>query len=285
MNASTPAARPVAARRSPARRAAETTGPARAPAPERPRAAAPTSAVEADRIEIPHDAEPATASLVRRIIAQLQEHRLQPGDRLPSERALAEQLGVGRNALREALATLATLRVLEARPNSGIYLRRLATESSFETLVLLADMGANPSPAQIVETMEVRAALELLAVRLACERADAADFERIEAVLARTEETLRRGGNIWADDTAFHIALVEATHNSVLVRVLNSFYRFTSQRRRALFANAAQGKASARDHRRLYELLVARDVESAQELIRRHMGRARTYWKEVLGAA
>ena len=250
----------------------------------RGRAQAPTRQIAPDPLSIPPDAEPATSSLVRRIIAHLQEHRLQPGDRLPSERALAEQLGVGRNALREALATLATLRVLEARPNSGIYLRRLATDSSFETLVLLADMGANPSPGQIVETMEVRAALELLAVRLACERADAADFERIEAVLAHTEETLRAGGNIWADDTAFHIALVEATHNSVLVRVLNSFYRFTSQRRRALFANPAQGKASARDHRRLYELLVARDVEPAQELIRRHMGRARTYWKEVLGA-
>jgi DNA-binding FadR family transcriptional regulator len=240
----------------------------------------------ADTEQVPaaHTVEQATNPIVRTILAYLQEHRLQPGDRLPSERALAEKLGIGRNALREALATLATLRVVESRPNSGIYLRRVSTESSFETLVMLADMGTHPSPTQIVETMEVRAALELLGVRLACERAGEPDFERIAAVIARTEEVLREGGNIHEQDTAFHIALIEATHNGVLVRVLNSFYRLTAQRRRALFSNQAQGKVSAREHRKLLALIKARDVAGAQELISRHMERARSYWKEVLGA-
>ena len=48
-------------------------------------------------------------------------------------------------AIREALATLTTLRVLESRPNSGIYLRRVSTDSSFETLVMLADLGETPA--------------------------------------------------------------------------------------------------------------------------------------------
>lgn len=232
---------------------------------------------------IAHRAELSSNLIVRSILEYLHEHRLQPGDRLPSERALAERLNVGRNALREALATLATLRVTESRPNSGIYLRRVSTDSSFETLVMLADMGAHPTPAQIAETMEVRAALELLAVGLACERGEEADFARIEEVLARTDAVLKKRGNIWEEDTAFHIAMIEATHNGVLVRVLNSFYRMTGQRRRALFENKAQGKVSAAEHRRLYALIRARDVGAAQELIRRHMERARLYWKEVLG--
>jgi GntR family transcriptional repressor for pyruvate dehydrogenase complex len=151
--------------------------------------------------------------------------------------------------------------------------------------VLLADMGANPAPVEIAETMEVRATLEALAVKLACERAEPADLERIEAVLADTEALLAAKGNICDADTAFHLALIAATHNSVLVRVLNAFYRYTAVRRRALFANPAQGKASARDHRKLYHAIKARDVALAQDLIRRHMERARSYWKEVLGAA
>jgi len=221
--------------------------------------------------------------IVRAILAYLKDRNLQPGDRLPSERALAEKLGVGRNALREALATLTTLRVVEARPNSGIYLRRLSTESSFETLVLLADVGASPTPAEIAESLEVRAALEQMAVRLACTRRDEADLERIAANIAQTERTLRAGGNISEDDTAFHLALVGASHNSVLVRVLNAFYRMTALRRKAVFASREHGRASTRDHRKLYDAIARRDIDLAQELIRRHMERARNYWKEVLG--
>ena len=221
--------------------------------------------------------------IVRSILAYLQERNLQPGDRLPSERALAEKLGVGRNALREALATLTTLRVVEARPNSGFDLRRVSTESSFETLVLLADMGSSPTPTEIAETVEVRAALEQVAVRLACTRRDDDDLKRLHAINESTERMLRENGNISEDDTAFHLALVGASHNSVLVRVLNAFYRMTALRRKAVFASREHGRASARDHRKLVDAIERRDIDQAQELIRRHMERARNYWKEVLG--
>jgi len=217
------------------------------------------------------------------ILAYLRDRRLQPGDRLPSERDLAERLGVGRNAVREALATLVTLRIVESRPNSGIYLRHVERESSFEALVMLTDMGATPTPTEVAETMEVRAHLEVLAVGLACQRRTDADLERMEAVLRHTEEVLAKEGNIAADDTEFHIALVDATHNSVLVRVLNAFYRFTDRRREVMFEDVAQGKASLRDHRRLLEHIRNRDSAKAQLLILRHMDRARSYWSTVLG--
>jgi DNA-binding FadR family transcriptional regulator len=190
---------------------------------------------------------------------------------------------VGRNAVREALATLVTLRVVESRPNSGIYLRHMARESSFEALVMLCDLGATPTPTEVAETMEVRAHLEMLAVSLACQRRTDEDLARLEAVLRQTEKLLEQGGNIVAADTEFHIALVDATHNSVLVRVLNAFYRFTAHRREVLFADRAQGKASAHEHALLIEHIRNRDIAKAQELILSHMDRARTYWSSVLG--
>ncbi|OAK62032.1 hypothetical protein A3K87_19265 [Variovorax paradoxus] len=217
------------------------------------------------------------------ILAYLRDRRLQPGDRLPSERDLAERLGVGRNAVREALATLVTLRIVESRPNSGIYLRHVEREASFEALVMLTDMGGTPTPVEVAETMEVRGHLEVLAAGLACQRRTDADLECMEAVLRRTEEVLLQHGNIAAADTEFHIALVDATHNSVLVRVLHAFYRFTGERRQAMFEDTAQGKASLRDHRRLFEHIRARDSAKAQLLILQHMDRARSYWSTVLG--
>jgi DNA-binding FadR family transcriptional regulator len=91
-------------------------------------------------------------------------------------------------------------------------------------MVMLADMGATPKPEEVSETMEVRAHLEALAVRLACERRNEEDLLRLDAVMTQTEAVLAAGGNIANVDTEFHIALVDATHNSVLVRVLNAFY-------------------------------------------------------------
>ncbi|MEP7101589.1 MAG: FCD domain-containing protein [Burkholderiales bacterium] len=220
--------------------------------------------------------------MIAGILGYLQERRLQPGDRLPSERDFSERLGVGRNTLREAIATLVTLRVVESRPNAGIYLRHPAKDSSFETLVMLAGMGATPSGSEVAETMEVRSHLELLAADLACQRRTDDDLRRLDDILARTDRMLAAEGNIAVLDTEFHIGLVEATHNSVLVRVLNAFYEFTAGRRAALFSDQAQGKASGRDHRKLVEHIRQRDAAKAQQLIVRHMGRARDYWSTLL---
>jgi len=143
------------------------------------------------------------SAVIAGIIHYLRERRLQPGDRLPSERDLAERLGAGRNAVREALATLVTLRMVESRPNSGIYLRHVERESSFEAMVMLADMGATPTPTEVAETMEVRAHLETLSVRLACSRRSDGDLAKLEEILDRTDAELAANGNIASLDTAF----------------------------------------------------------------------------------
>lgn len=226
--------------------------------------------------------ETGPSAVIAGITHYLQERRLQPGDRLPSERDLAERLGVGRNAVREALATLVTLRMVESRPNSGVYLRHISRDSSFEAMVMLADMGATPTPSEVAETMEVRAHLEALAVRLACERRTDDDLERLEAVMARTDAVLAEDGNIVHVDTEFHIALVDATHNSVLVRVLNAFYCLTARRRQVVFEDRAHGLASCKDHRKLIGLVRQRDAVRAEALILKHMDRARSYWSSKL---
>ena len=134
--------------------------------------------------------ETGPSAAITGILRYLQERRLQPGDRLPSERDLAERLGVGRNAVREALATLVTLRMVESRPNSGIYLRHMSRESSFEVMVMLAELGAPPADNEIVESMEVRAHLETLSVRLACERRNDEDLARLQVLLQQADEVL-----------------------------------------------------------------------------------------------
>ncbi|PXW28680.1 DNA-binding FadR family transcriptional regulator [Paraburkholderia caballeronis] len=217
------------------------------------------------------------------MLAFFKERGYESGERLPSERALAERFGVGRNALREALSTLSALRVVESRPNSGIYLRRMSTDSSFETIVLLTEMGSEPSMKEVKETLEVRWALEMRAVQLACERRTEADLDSLASIIEATRAVLANKGNISAQDTAFHIALARSTHNDVLVRLLNSFYRISESRRFALFADPERGALSAAQHERLYEAIRKRDLKKATAMMETHFARAVEAWSEVLG--
>lgn len=217
------------------------------------------------------------------MLAFFKERGYESGERLPSERALAERFGVGRNALREALSTLSALRVIESRPNSGIYLRRMSTDSSFETIVLLTEMGSEPSMNEVKETLEVRWALEIRGVQLACERRTEADLDSLASVIDATGAVLANKGNISAQDTAFHMALARCAHNEVLVRLLNSFYRISESRRFALFADSGRGEMSAAQHASLYEAVKKRDVKKATALMETHFASAVESWSEILG--
>lgn len=217
------------------------------------------------------------------MLAFFKERGYESGERLPSERALAERFGVGRNALREALSTLSALRVIESRPNSGIYLRRMSTDSSFETIVLLTEMGSEPSMKEVKETLEVRWALEIRGVQLACERRTEADLDGLASIIDATRAVLSNKGNISAQDTAFHMALARCTHNEVLVRLLNSFYRISESRRFALFADSERGAVSAAQHASLYEAVKKRDVNKATALMETHFASAVESWSEILG--
>ena len=186
----------------------------------------------------PRLAPPASAlagkDLIRRIIDHARAHALEAGDRFPAERNLAQTLGVSRNALREALATLESLRVVELRPNSGVYLRALGVESSFEATVLLAELGTAPDAAEVRETIEVRAALERQAITLACARRTDANLEQLVRICTETRTVLARRGNI--TDCHYRVGTASVSNGattstySVLV-VLDVGHSNTSRRR------------------------------------------------------
>jgi GntR family transcriptional regulator, transcriptional repressor for pyruvate dehydrogenase complex len=215
------------------------------------------------------------------LLSFIREKRIEPGDRLPSERMLAGKLSVSRNSLREAVAVLSSLRVLDVRPNSGVYLRHVANESSFEQMVLQSSLGAAPSSQEILDTMEVRIPLETQALRLACERRDETDLDAIKLILIDERAALARGENTVQFDQAFHLRVVAAAHNSVLLRLLNSFYQLTLVRRERFFANPDRARESARDHRRILKAIERKDADEATRLVTNHMQRARLYWSLV----
>ncbi|WP_283139490.1 FadR/GntR family transcriptional regulator [Rhizohabitans arisaemae] len=161
------------------------------------------------------------ASLVDQVIDQLKgqitDGTWQVDQRIPTETALAEQLSVGRNTVREAVRALTHAGLLECRQGDGTYVRATSELSS----AMLRRLRS----AELLEIIEVRRALEVEAAKLAAARRTPSDVIAIEEALALREETWSQGDYpaFVEADLDFHIAVVEATHNRVLIELYTDF--------------------------------------------------------------
>jgi DNA-binding FadR family transcriptional regulator len=161
-------------------------------------------------------------STVGAVAKQLLEHltggNYSPGTRLPPERQLAASLGVGRSTLREALAALDVLGLLDVRPGSGTY---LAADSS-ELLPQAIKWSLMVGQPRTRDLVEVREYLEVVTARLAAERATDDDIARLK----ETVDAMRAaGGDVDAfvkADLAFHFEAARTATNTVLQDILHS---------------------------------------------------------------
>ena len=157
-----------------------------------------------------------------RIRAELAAGRIKPGDRLPSERDLAQQLGVSRSAIREALRSLEMSGVLTlgTGANGGAYIREGGPDGlsrSLHDLMFLSNV-------EFDRLVEVRSALLKLAVRAACERASLADIVALDQNVDELEAIYEREGMIPAIVTVgrYYELLGVAAHNDILAFLIAS---------------------------------------------------------------
>ncbi|SEI19365.1 FadR/GntR family transcriptional regulator [Tardiphaga sp. OK245] len=212
-----------------------------------------------------------TSDAVRKTLEFVRHHRLAKGDRLPSERDLSERFGVTRGSVREALAVLDAMRITERKPKSGIYLRNALEDSGLDALVLQADLGL-PFDAQVTrDVTEARILCEEQAFRLACQRRTDADLKKLHQLLDTYAALVAKGSNLADEDVAFHLAVVAASQNRVLVRTLTPLMLMSTGWRRRYFASAEIRQRSLDDHRAFVAAIEARDEATATMLVHRHV--------------
>lgn len=217
----------------------------------------------------------ASQQIVEQITALLRSGKLAPGDRLPPERQLAEEFGVSRVTVRDAL------RVLEARglmtvkvgASGGAFVTAPSEEVLGERIDELLTLS-NITPEEVAEA---RLVMELGIVSLVVQRAtddDLSDLRRMCEVAA-TAVAERRYEPQMSND--FHGRLALAAHNSAVTKIAESFRG--PLRMAALRAREASGDTYQRyqrtvdDHRELVEALKRRDLEAARAVTRRHLTR------------
>jgi GntR family transcriptional regulator, transcriptional repressor for pyruvate dehydrogenase complex len=209
----------------------------------------------------------AVSEVVRQLTTLLSSGQFAPGSRLPPERQLAEELGVGRSAVREALAALDVLGIVTVRPGSGTYLR----DSMSELLPTTLSWGLMLSAQHTSQLSEVRAALEVRAAALAAERIDDAGIAALRESLDHQDANLDDLPAFIEADAQFHVTLARASDNEVLgdlLQTIRSLLRLWVDRG---LRRREQAETACREHRAVYEAIVARDPQAAEAAMRDHM--------------
>src|SRR6476620_6891937 len=158
------------------------------------------------------------SEVAERLLAYFTSGEIPGGRRLPAERQLAASLGVGRSAVREALAALEILGIVIVRPGSGTYLRDGVSELLPRTLSWGLMLGEPRTRALV----ELRSGLEVQAVQLAAARITDEALDRMRANLDSMEKNLDNLAAFVEADAAFHKEIATGSGNQVLQELLQS---------------------------------------------------------------
>lgn len=208
-----------------------------------------------------------SAVVARQLLQLLTSGDLAPGSRLPPERALAERLGVGRSAVREAIASLEILGVIQVRPGSGSYLRGGASELLPRTL----SWGLLLAASRTEELLEIRSGLEGQAASLAAERATDADIRDLKKYLDRMRRSLDRPKAFIESDVRFHAAIAHAAGNEVLADLLQTIRSLLQVWTERGLRTREQADDAYAEHAAVYEAIAARDTDRAADRMGAHM--------------
>jgi GntR family transcriptional repressor for pyruvate dehydrogenase complex len=214
------------------------------------------------------------------LAAYLMEAARKNDGKAPSERDLAEHFAVSRGQVREALAILEAMQVIERRAKSGIYVN--VGLGGIEAMSFFARFGLPLENRQIFEAVEVRKIHEIKAAELAALRATDENFARLRDVLARSEERLAAGEGLDQLDQEFHLEIVRATQNTIFLNICTSFYTLSHNRLKVYFRSPDRNRRSHEEHVQIFDALLRRDAALSSALMVTHLRGAMSYWSELL---
>jgi DNA-binding FadR family transcriptional regulator len=213
-----------------------------------------------------------TAALGARLTEAIESGRYAIGDQLPSEKELMRSYGVSRTVVREAVAALRAAGLVTTRRGRGAFIAAIRSTPGFRiSTAELSSLG------DVLQALELRLPLEVEAARLAADRRDPADLERIESALRRIDEEIAAAGDAVGSDLDFHLAVAGAAGNPYFPRLLSSLGSnlIPRNRVRAELDDPASrrrylGKVQD-EHRAILAAIRARDARAAAHRMARHL--------------
>lgn len=217
--------------------------------------------------------EKLSQAVIRQIEQLILRGILRPGERLPPERDLAERLKVSRPSLRDAIAALQDAGLLTAKPGAGIYVADVLG-SAFSPA--LTELFARHDEA-VFDYLSFRRDMEALAAERAAKLASDTDLAVVRTVFEKMEtaHTKRNAEEEAQLDAQFHMAIVEASHNVIMLHMMRSMYDLLRggvfYNRQVMFKQRTSRALLLDQHRQINDALQARDSAAARAAVEAHL--------------
>lgn len=221
--------------------------------------------MDTNQIQTGHSADP----VIKELKSLLSSGKLNPGDRLPSERKLAEALSVSRASLRIAIKRLEFFGILKTIPQTGTFVSRLDV-SALQTLMQDAlDMESY----DLYSLAESRLILETNIIKLCCQRRTDEDLLRMEKCVQAYESKISKGIPAVEEDLDFHRSIADGSKNQVLKSMMTIITPdlMTNYRKFWQACDSPKRSVAAIEHKLLLEYISNRDEEAAVMMIGQHL--------------
>ncbi len=217
--------------------------------------------------------EKLSSAVVRQIEKLILRGILRPGERLPSERELADRMGVSRPSLREAIGSLQDTGLLTARPGAGVYVADVLG-SAFAPA--LTQLFARHDEA-VFDYLSFRRDMEGLAAERAARLGSNTDLQVVQTIFDKmvAAHPARNADAESALDAQFHMAIVEASHNVIMLHMMRSMYDLLRNgvfyNRQVMFKQRTTRSDLLDQHRAINDALQARDPDAARTAVEAHL--------------
>ena len=208
------------------------------------------------------------------------EKGLGPGDLLPPEGQFAEDLGVSRGSVREAVKSLESLGIVESRHGEGVCVR----EFNFDAIFGFLSFGLSYQPSRAHEILQIREWLEESAVTAVAEVISTEQIERIESLLADWEEKAKLGEPTVEQDRNFHRLFYEPLGNASLLSLIDIFWVVYNALARSLLPVDPDPLRTVRIHRELFHAVCAHDADPMlrRQCLREHFRNVEQRFEQAL---
>ncbi len=222
-----------------------------------------------------------TKQIAEQIKASIMDGRLKADDRLPTEHDLAEQFGVSRPTIREALKRLAAQNLIHSRrgPTGGTFVRRPTEEEVRANLITEATLLVSFGEFDLPDIAEARHELERMCGRLAAERRDEASLTAMAREVEKQKEERISDEDFCASDVRFHRALVDASGNPVLQFVMSTVIEALQPIENMVIFKFRDKQKIIRQHEKILKAIRSGDPDRTEKAITEQM----TYLGHLFG--